>query len=501
MKKILIPLIILLFTGTSSFASQYHSMGRNAYVYRNYAKAREMFLKDVEATGNGDSYYFLGEIAKIEKNYDEAINYFSIAVNKNMTRKFLVNAYWNLVILYEERGDYPNYIKYCRELWFRTGDSSAKNKIDTLINKLLWSNSDDAVNKFNEGVELSKKGDRKNAVQCFRDAINTDSNFLAPRFELGMIAYNDGNMSEAMYNLSPIGERIPFYAEVQLILGNINFRSRNYSSAINNFTSVLDYGFIDKSARHDTILKRGTCYYNTGDYDDAEKDISSAADAVKNDNEPLILLSAIYIKKKDFNSALEILRKAESIPGNKAVVLFQTGSIYYYKNDPKYADYFERLHNETKDNKEEYSRYIKAFKLLMNYYYANKEYQKSAEVSERIQSCINDYDAILTSARSFHHLGRHEEAVSMFKKISISSSSDRLLLAISYAATGRKQNAVEMLQLLMNDRQVLNEAKKDKNLRAYIEEIEQAKAAELRRKEQSNTVNKTQLNQNDNIKQ
>jgi len=128
MKKILILLLILAFTGISSFASQYHSMGRNAYVYRNYAKAKEMFLKDVETTGNGDSYYFLGEIAKIEKNYDEAINYFAIAVNKNTTRKFLVNAYWNLVILYEERGDYPNYIKYCRELWFRTGDSSAKNK-------------------------------------------------------------------------------------------------------------------------------------------------------------------------------------------------------------------------------------------------------------------------------------------------------------------------------------------------------------------------------------
>lgn len=484
MKKTAISLLIILLFQGISFASQYHSIGRNAYVYRNYAKARENFLKDVEISGSGDSYYFLGEIEKIDKNYDLAIQYFTAAVSKNTSRKFLINSYWNLIILYEERGDYPNYIKYCREFWFKTRDSSAKQKIDSLINKLLWSDNEEAVKKYNEGIALSSRGDSTNAVSSFRDAINIDSLFLAPKFELGMIAYKAGNQSDAMHYLSPIAERIPFYAEVQMILGNINFNNRNYSAAITNFTSVLEYGFIDRDTEYNSVLKRGTCYYHTGDFDNAEKDISSVAESVKGNNEPLVLLAAIYIKKKNLDSALKILSRAESISANDPVVLFQTGSIYYYRDDEKYAPYFDRLHDAVKDNNTEYQKYTKAFKLLMNYHFNKKNYTRSLEISEKIQSGASDYEAIITAARSNHYLGKHEDAIAAFKKISLQNSSDRVLLAASLAATGRKEQALELLKNLQYDQKAYSEAMKSSMLLPLIKEIE--KAAEQSRKEQIN---------------
>jgi len=484
MKKFFMTLILVFLLQDIILSSQYHYIGRNAYVYRNYSKARENFLKDVEISGSGDSYFFLGEIEKIEKNYDLAIQYFAAAVSRNTSRKYLVNSYWNLIILYEERGDYPNYIKYCREFWFKTRDSSAKQKIDSLINKLLWSDNVEAVNKYNEGISLLKKGDTNSASQSFKDAINIDNMFLAPKFELGMIAYKSGNNSDTFYYLSPIAERIPFYAEVQLIIGNINFSSKNYSSAITNFSSVLEYGFADKNTEYNTMLKRGTCYYHTGDFDNAEKDISSAAESVKGDNEPLVILAAIYIKKKELDSALKVLQKAESISANDPVVLFQTGSIYYYRNDEKYALYFDRLHNTVKDNDPEYKKYIKAFKLLLNYHYTKKNFSRSIEVSDKLLSIVSDYDVIITAARSNHYLSQHETAISLFKKISLHENTDKVLLAGSYAASGLTEQAVGILRGIQYDQNAYSEAKKNSYLLPLVKDLE--KESEQKRKEQLN---------------
>jgi Tfp pilus assembly protein PilF len=72
----------------------------------------------------------------------------------------------------------------------------------------MWSDSQEAVDKYNEGISLLKKNDQDTAVMAFSQAINIDSNFLAPRFELGLISYKKGNYSEAARQFSIITERI-----------------------------------------------------------------------------------------------------------------------------------------------------------------------------------------------------------------------------------------------------------------------------------------------------
>lgn len=175
MKKIILTCLIIITAYSITFAQNYHGMGRNAYVYRNFDKAREYFLLDVKSNPNrGDSYYFLGELEKTLKNYDEALKYFQITVTKNTTRKYLINAYWNIILLFEEKGDYANFVKYCREMYYRTGDRSAKNKIETIINKLLWTDNEQAIQKYNQASELAKKGDKAGAMQAYREALSID---------------------------------------------------------------------------------------------------------------------------------------------------------------------------------------------------------------------------------------------------------------------------------------------------------------------------------------
>jgi len=495
MKKIILTILITILAYSGSYAANYHGMGRSAYVYRNFDKAREYFLLDVKDNPNrGDSYYFLGELEKTLKNYDQALKYFQITVTKNTTRKYLINSYWNLIILYEEKGDYSNLVKYCRQLWFRTGDSSAKKKIETIVNKLLWTDNEQAILKYNQGIELAAKGDKAGSINLFRESLAIDSSFLAPRFELGMNAYNSGNENEALSQLNYIGERIPFYAEVHLILGGINYKNKNYNAAIENFSSVIDFGFIDKNTEYNTLLKRGTCYYHLNNFEAAEKDITSSLDFIKKDIDPLIILSAIFIKKKDFDNALKILTKAENISSSNQNVLFQTGSIYYYKNDPRFSSYFDKLYDVSKTNDDSLRQFIKAFKLLLNDHFQKKNYTRSLEISESINKIQKDTDVILISAKSSYHLQQYAKSIEFFEKISLNNNS-RLMLASAYARTENKNKSIEVLKTIIIDNSIKKEAMKDSLLKLYIEEIEKAKSAEQQNKPvntNNNTVNTKQ---------
>jgi tetratricopeptide (TPR) repeat protein len=482
MKRLIIIFLIIVSQNTFVFASSYYGMGRTAYVYRNFDKAREYFLKDIKETDRGDSYYFLGEIEKTLKNYDQSLYYFQIAVTKNTTRKYLVNAYWNLIILYEEKGDYNNFVKYCRDLWYRTGDSSGRRKIEGLINRLLWTDNEQAIQKYKEGMALVKKGDKAGAVKLFRESLSTDSSFLAPRFELGMDAYNSGNENEAFSHLSVIGERIPFYAEVHLVLGGINFKNRNYSSAIENYNSVINYSFIDKNTEYNVRLKRGTCYYYLNNLDEAEKNITSVLDNIKKDTEPLSMLSAINIKNKNFQSALKILSRAESISGNDPVVLFQTGSIYYHENNLKYVTYFDRLYNAIKNSSTELKNYFKAVKILITYHFEKNNYNRVIEISDTLNKIQNDPDITLISAKSYYFLKQYEKAIEFFSKIHLNYSS-RVMFASAYAYIEKKEKAVEQIKIFIDNQAAKQDAMNDPKLKKYIEEIETARAEEIKKKQ------------------
>lgn len=465
-------LILLLALCAPLYAQSYHSMGRSAYVYKNYEKAREMFLKDIELNDRGDSYYFLGEIEKTEKNYDLAMTYFQGAIERNTTRKYLVNAYWNLIILHEEKGDYSNVVKYCRMMWQKTGDSSAKKKIESLTNKLLWTSNADAIARYESGMENLKKGNKDEAMKLFREALTFDSFFLAPKFELGMYAYNSGNEAEALNYLGPIADRIPYYTEVQLIVANINYNNRNFSRAAAHFTSIIDFGFSDRQTIADATLKRGICWYNMGDMERAEQDISSVSANIKNNAEPLVVLAAILIKKRNYDEALKVLSKAEAISPDDPVILYQTGSIYYYRNDWKYVSYFDRLHDIIiKKSPEDYSRYLKAFKLLAQAHFNKKNWLRAAVVSESYLQNTKDYDITLISGKSLFYLEKYDKAIEQLENISLKYS-DELFLAQANARTGSKEKAVAILKRIIFDPEIRREALKDSQLKTYVEEID-----------------------------
>ncbi len=357
-------------------------------------------------------------------------------------------------------------------MWKNTRDSSAKKKVEKLINKLLWTNNQDAIEKYNEGIKLLKRKKKEEALDSFRQASMIDSSFLAPKFELGMNAYNSGDEGEAQRYLSDIAYKIPYYAEIQLILGNINYRNRNYRSAAENFSSVINYGFISSYLQYTTTIKRGNCYYNTGEFDKAENDIEKAQKYKKNNLDSLILLSAIHIKKQDYDKALSTLERAEKLSHKNPVILFQTGSIYYHKKNWKYVSYFDRLFDITdKENKDSINLYDKAFKILMSSHFENKHYSRAQTIAEALIKNNNDYEALLIIARSSFYLNKFQECIDTFEKLSLNSS-DRFLLSIAYARTGMKDKSKETLKYIIGNSELKQKAEKNRYLKPLILEIE-----------------------------
>ncbi|HOT20820.1 MAG TPA: hypothetical protein PLX22_12805, partial [Spirochaetota bacterium] len=215
-----ITLIIIAFAmGTYIYpqgAKYYFDAGCRYYVHKNWEKAKENFLKDIEVADRGDSYYFVGEIEKILGNLDSALHYFENAVTRKMTPKYRNLAYWNLIVIYESRSEYAKTIKTCKYFYEVHGESSAKTKAENLINKLMWSENEDAKKEYEAGLELKMK-DYTTALQHFRQAVYLDNSFLSPVFEIGMYYYSQENYRDALSYFNQILYKIPFYGELQML--------------------------------------------------------------------------------------------------------------------------------------------------------------------------------------------------------------------------------------------------------------------------------------------
>ncbi len=480
--KIILAFFLLIFPLVSLHAG-YYNRGRTQFVYKNYDKAKEMFLKAVEKHEHGDSYYFLGEIEKLQKNYKQAMEYYQKAATLHTTKKYKKNAFWNLIVLAEMSGDYDNLVKTSLYLWKKLKDNGARKKIEGIINKSLWTDNPEAVAKYKAGIRLKKRKKFDEAEVKFREAVSIEPAFLAPKFELGMSAYKKGETSTALNYLEDISNKIPFYAEVHMIMADIYFNNRNYEKAAWHFDRAIEYGFIKGKTRYLLRLKRGTSYYNTGNLEKAREDIDYAVNYHKKSLEPLLLLSAINIKLNDYDGALRALLKASKIDNNNPVIIYKIGSIYYKKDDWRSVSYFDRLFDMTvKGDKKSNSRYLRAFEILAEKHFARKNYGRVLEITGSLKDELNNYKILLIKAKSYFYTAQYDHAVDIFEKLSLDNE-NRFMLCKAYYLSKRKEKAEELLKSLINHDEYYKKAKEHSFLSKLVKKIEKEKLdKELREK-------------------
>ena len=460
---------------SSNLFANYYDQGCRYYSYKKYDKAKEMFLKHIEIVEDGNSYYFLGEMEKIEGNFDKAQEYYKSAVSKPMIGKYKKLAYWNLIVIEEQKGRYNEMTIFCRELWDHMSDDGAKKKVEGLINKFLWTENDEAKSYFYNGIDFKKKNSQEKSKEAFYNALRTDSAFLAAKFEIGLLFLNENNFSQAINYFNDIISKIPFYGEVHLLLGDIYFNKQSYRNSIEHFTNAMEYGFLNSKTKYSVLLKLGTSYYETGNMEKAQEIFLLAADTNKKAVEPLLLLSAIYIKKNNFDHAIPILLKAKELNQNNTEIIFQIGSLYYKLNDSKYVQYFNQLLDKSISSKESIpQKYYKAFILLLKNNYEHKKYQDTQKIIEMLPDNQKNYEINLISAKTYYFLGKHEKAIENFEKLSLGND-DKYLLCISYVKVGMTSKAKEVLWNLSSINDYLEKAKSDILLKKIAYEVENEK--------------------------
>ncbi len=472
--KILIMITACLFYLSNNLQADYYGRGRTYYIYKKYDKAREMFLKEVEVNENGDAYYFLGEIEKIEGNYDLAKEYYEKAITLKISKKYLRLAYWNLIVLTERQGDYLSMVKSLKTFWERTRDDGAKKKVESLINKLMWSDNSEAKEIYQKGLELKRRKKTADAESAFHEALQKDSSFLAAMFEIGLLEYKKGNTRDALYYFREIIDKIPFYGEIHLLLGDIYFNQQEYRDAKYHFSNALEYGFIGTKTQYLIRLKRGTSYYNLGDYESAREDISEALRIKSSAIEPLILLSAIHIKENNYEEAIKTLEIAKKINQHNPEIIFQIGSIYYRMNNTRYESYFNQLFHLMKSKKAVPQKYYKAYILLLKKNFSDSRYKSVIEISENLPETLKDNEINLLTAKSYFHLGEYQRTIDYLEVASLRDE-ERYMLCQSYAKIKITDKAKEILRQLYYNENYFKMALEDKILKELATEIAQEK--------------------------
>ncbi|MBN2158617.1 MAG: tetratricopeptide repeat protein [Spirochaetes bacterium] len=473
MKKGLTIIIAIaaLMAGTVPLMAGYYEQARHHYIRKHYDKAKELFLKAAE-DGSGNAYYFLGEIERMKENYKEAEEYYKNALSmQHISKQYLINSYWNAVLMAEQRNDYNSVVSMSRSMWIRSREASARQKIESLINKLLWSDNNDAIERYNQGIDLKKAGKAAEAEKKFEEAIGIDYSFLAPKFEIGMAAYRNGNPERAAAYLDAIAARIPFYAEVRLILGDIQFERHNYRGAIDHFDRVLEFGLLDSSTEYRVWMKRGTCYYNLNDNRNAENDIEKAMKRNPRATEPLLLMSAIQIKLGKYDEALRVLKKANAIEPDNPEIHYQMGSVYYKEGDDRYVASFDRLFTLAGGKKGYPPKYKKVFVILAKRLHENKKHERAIAILKSLDEQSQTFETRLLAAKSYYYKKEYDNAIDQFEKLSLGNDA-RYMLCKAYAQSGRREKAKSLLAELAQAGDYLSRARHDPVLSGIARELD-----------------------------
>lgn len=476
---ILVAIPVFLFGSAELLHASFYGAGVRFFMHKNYEKAQENLLKAVENDPNGNAYYFLGEIERIKGDYQKATGYYQKAVQGHISPKFLRLAYWNLVILTEKRGNYTELVKSLKIFWEKTGSYGAKSKVEEIINKSIWSNNADAITDYNNGM-MKKKSAPEGAMNDFRSALGKDPNFMAPKFEIGLMYYRKGDLNSALSNFSAIVGQVPFYGDAHLLMAEIYFESHSYGSAVNHFSRALDYCFLDRAALYSVYIKRATSYYRLSNYGSAKEDLTAARRIQSGEMEPLLLLSAIHIKEGNYREALEFLTEANTRqPGNGDIV-FQIGSIYYKMNDKKYVGYFDRLFDiEHTGGRKVPEKYSRAMSILVKDHYNAGKFSRAASILNSLGAVENSGEMNSIAARAYYSARDYEKAALYFEKM-YDGPENGLYLASSYAKTGRGGRARAIILRYYNNDEFLNGAKKNSSLRGIVDAISREKAEEMR---------------------
>ena len=448
-----------------------YSAGRSYYTKKNYDKAKEEFLSAVEQNPkDGNSYFFLGEIEKNLGNFKEAEEYYRLAIEGNTDKRFKNFAYWNYNLMVEQRGEPKDIVIAYKTFYKNMNNHESVKKIDSLIDKLLWTDNQNAQNFYKEGTSFKETGKKNEAMDSFKKASSEDSAFLAPHYQIGMILLDLNDKTGAARELSIVAEKLPFYYGANRILADIYFSQNSFSSAEKYYSNCIIYGIITSDTEYTLLLKRATCRYNIKNYNEALEDAVKASNLRKTETDPLFIMSAIYINNSDYDKAVSTLKSIDKLLPNSPQVLFQIGTIYYKQNKTEYVTYFDKLFNAASTSEEIPDKFYKAFIINANYHFSQKSYSQFTKIISAIPEKMMDNQMKINAGKAYLETLNFKKSI-YFLSSSTLTGENKLLLALAYLKDNQRDKCKQILSEIKNDSAIKTMALDNKNLKPVMLEI------------------------------
>ncbi len=206
----------------------------------------------------------------------------------------------------------------------------------------ITTNSEKALEYFNEGIALAQKLRGQEAVYYYLKAIAEDKEFAMAYMQLALVQttpkltlkyfnkakalskkvsegeqltilaieakFNNDREKENDYYLELI-KKFPNDEMIHSIYGNFLFSLRKYKSTIKHLKIALEIN-PELSQPYNML---GYTYRQLGDYDEAEKYFKQYIDLIQNDPNPYDSYAELLLKKGEFEESIEYYRQALEI--------------------------------------------------------------------------------------------------------------------------------------------------------------------------------------------
>ncbi|MDD5595183.1 MAG: tetratricopeptide repeat protein [Candidatus Omnitrophica bacterium] len=210
--------------------------------------------------------YFNKGLTHFDKNnYDQAISYFSKAINLNPNNP---ESYYNRGLIYSLKNDFDQAIynyneaiklnSQWKEPYINRGIAYYyKNSFDAAISDLTEAiklNPEDQKAYYNRGLAYCKKNNFSQAISDFSKAIQINKNYLLAYDNRAFAYFREGNFEQAMHDLNKAIEIDPNHALTYVHRAEIYFEKKDYEKSWEDVHKLellgksdqIDRGFLEK---------------------------------------------------------------------------------------------------------------------------------------------------------------------------------------------------------------------------------------------------------------
>ena len=197
----------------------------------------------------------------------------------------------------------------------------------------------------NLGVLYQKAGNESRSLEYLQKAVAAHPNIASAYHNLGLYHGVKGQLHEAIVSLSEAARLDSSGSRSVRTLGIIYLQRGLFGEAIGTFQRALERDFFDIESR----VGKALGYWSLREYDNALDEINNIVSMGVRFNRMELFIADIYFKKKEYDKAMEFVKRDEQENPSEAEGHYLLGVLYKLKGEQERANAeFEKVSNIVK---------------------------------------------------------------------------------------------------------------------------------------------------------